>query len=289
MQVHPQQISPGEQFSIFYFLRNHTDGATYYVRAVVYDVSDGTVLATLDLTQSPTNSRLFIKTAEAPSDPTGYGRNIVAIASVYTDSSYTTKSENYEEQEQYFLVRNQPMFGLGGGTIDIDYERIREILAKEADKAAKAHKPSAPQQIPLESLFGTLGKLQQSINAIPTQGFDPSNLNKQLTAIMQSIRDLPPPTEFQETDLSSLEEAIFQVAAQLRTLEDTIRDGNRASVAAIRDEMVQITPQIITVMNEAIQSYMAGQQVTIPLDKLFAQTTKPKEASYDEIKHLLHS
>src|ERR1043165_263120 len=115
MQVHPSQISPGESFDIFYFIRNHTDSTTYYVQAKVYDVRTGELLATENLAQSPTNSRLFIKTIHAPPDPSGYGRNIVAIATVYTDSGYATKSQNYEEQEQYYLIKSaQTMFGGGG-------------------------------------------------------------------------------------------------------------------------------------------------------------------------------
>src|SRR4051812_21979151 len=114
MQSAPSQISPGESFDLFYFIRNHTDATTYYVRARIYDVRTGELLDTLDLAQSSTNARLFIKTATAPVDPTGYGRSIVSIASVYTDSGYTTKSENYEEQEQYFLVKTLAPLGGGG-------------------------------------------------------------------------------------------------------------------------------------------------------------------------------
>src|SRR4051794_12576146 len=134
MQVHPQQIAPGEQFTLSYFIRNHTDGATYYVRAVVYDLETGAVLSTLNLAQSPANARLFIKTAEAPTDPTGYGRNIYAIATVYTDSTYTTKSQDYEEQEQYFLVKNERIFA-GGGGVAVDYDLIRDIATKAAQNA----------------------------------------------------------------------------------------------------------------------------------------------------------
>src|SRR5437764_15317604 len=100
MQVHPQQIDPGQNFDIFYFIRNHLDSATYYVRAVIYDVRTGDVLSTNNLTQSPGNARLFAATIQAPADPVGYGRNILSVATVYTDSGYTTKSTDYEEQEQ---------------------------------------------------------------------------------------------------------------------------------------------------------------------------------------------
>src|SRR5437763_9581681 len=125
MQVAPSQISPGENFDIFYFIRNHTDGTTYYIQAVLYDVRTGAVLLTVSLTQSPTNTRLFSTTVQAPADSTGIGRNIVAIATVYTDSGYTTKSTDYEEQEQYYLIRAiAPVVGGGG----VDPRTLREIM-----------------------------------------------------------------------------------------------------------------------------------------------------------------
>jgi hypothetical protein len=105
MQIHPSQISPAENFDVFYFIRNHTDLTTYFVQGKVYDIRTGAVLQTANLTQSPNNSRLFAKTIQAPADSGSIGRNIVAIATVYTDSGYTTKSTDYEEQEQYFLVK----------------------------------------------------------------------------------------------------------------------------------------------------------------------------------------
>jgi hypothetical protein len=47
MQVHPSQISPGENFDLFYFLRNPNDTTTYYVQAVIYDVRTGAILSTV--------------------------------------------------------------------------------------------------------------------------------------------------------------------------------------------------------------------------------------------------
>src|SRR5262245_51515555 len=127
MQVAPNQISPGEPFDIFYFVRNPLDSTTYYVRAKVYDVRTGELLDTIVLEQSPTNTRLFIKTVQAPPDPAGYGRNIVAIASVYLDSGFTQQSESYEEQEQYYLIKAVlPM--MGGAVGGIDYRAMRELM-----------------------------------------------------------------------------------------------------------------------------------------------------------------
>src|SRR4051794_10451153 len=152
MQVAPNQISPGENFDIFYFVRNPLDSTTYFVRAKVYDVRTGELLSTIALEQSPTNSRLFIKTVQAPADPSGYGRNIVAIASVYTDSGFTTQSESYEEQEQYYLIKAvAPVLGGGG----VDMRAIRDMVEEIVSKGLKSlPAPSTPAEFPSEALFG---------------------------------------------------------------------------------------------------------------------------------------
>jgi hypothetical protein len=65
---------------------------------------------------------------QAPADSVGVGRNIVAVASLHTDSGYTTKSPDYEEQEQYFLIKAVPaVFGGGGG---LDARTTREIVQR---------------------------------------------------------------------------------------------------------------------------------------------------------------
>src|SRR5690349_17533597 len=125
MQVAPNQISPGEPFDVFYFLRNPLNGTTYYVRARIYDVRTGELLSTIALEQSPANAHLFIKTVQSPPDPGGYGRNIVAIAGVYLDAAFTQQSESYEEQEQYYLIKSvAPVLGGGG----VDMRAMREMM-----------------------------------------------------------------------------------------------------------------------------------------------------------------
>ena len=64
------------------------------MRALVYDLRTGAVLATQNLTQSTSNARLFTATLQAPADSVRNGRSIVSIASVYTDSSYSTISQD---------------------------------------------------------------------------------------------------------------------------------------------------------------------------------------------------
>src|SRR4026208_1780199 len=109
MQIAPQQETPGENFTVVFFVRNHTDAATYSIQAKLYALDTQELLTTVPLSQSPINSRLFYATVNAPGDQAGYGRDIVSIATVYTDSGFSSKSSDYEEQEQYFLVKG-PQF-----------------------------------------------------------------------------------------------------------------------------------------------------------------------------------
>ena len=189
MQVQPSFITPGEPFDLFYFLRNPVDASTYYIKAVIYDVRTGQQLTTIALTQSSVNAHLFVATLQAPPDPSATGRNIVAIASVYTDSGYTTKSDAYEEQESYFLVKSQLPFAGGGG---VDLRALREILAEEMDKRPYPTPPALPD-MPFDALFGAIGALQREMNRVPKEAADHSALLTAIDDVKQAVANLPPP------------------------------------------------------------------------------------------------
>jgi hypothetical protein len=95
-------------FDLFYFLRNPNDTTTYCIQANIYDVRTGAGLSTVPPTQSAYNPHLFITTLQAPADSVGLGRNMVAVASLYTDSGHTTNSPEYDEQQQCFLIKAVP-------------------------------------------------------------------------------------------------------------------------------------------------------------------------------------
>src|SRR5436190_3388397 len=220
MQVAPSQISPAENFDIYFFVRNPNDSTTYYIRAVVYDVRTGEVLLTTNLDQTATNPRIFTKTVQAPADPVGIGRNIVAIASVYTDSGYTTKSTDYEEQEQYYLIRPVSPLTLGGGG-GVDYRTLREIVQEEVQKGiSRIPKPTPAPDMPFDAIFGTLGALQREINRIPKELFDGSSIVAKLAAIQNQIAELP-----EKTDLSPV---LTQLAAILQLLQTVSRETKLA-------------------------------------------------------------
>lgn len=266
MQVHPSQISPSENFDIFFFLRNPNDTSTYYCRAVIRDLKTGQELVTTDLDQSAAEPHLFIKTLQAPPDPVGMGRNIVAIATLYTDSGYTTKSGDYEEQEQYFLIKPAQISGGGGG---IDYRTMRDMIQEVVSAEIKTiPKPAAPRPLPdmpFDALFGAIGALQREINRIPKEQLDLSHIGAQLKRIHDTIAALPAPKETDIRPVLTAIEAIVQDIGDMRTERDfadsELKDSLHSTLAATGLDMKR---EIESAVVEAIQN----QEIQIPAPRV---------------------
>jgi hypothetical protein len=270
MQVHPSQISPGEPFDVFYFLRNHTDESTYYIRAVVYDVHTGEVLETVDLDQSATNERLFIKRLQAPPDPAGYGRNIVAIATVYTDSGYTTKSDNYEEQEQYFLIKAQAPIVGGGG---VDYRVVRDIIQDELGKLPKPQElklPDQPDMSFVDALLGRLSELKAAVNGLPKKGTDLDPISQTLEAIRTAVTSLPAP---QKTNLSGLASGLDAIHSLLETVPQQLAKDNANLIASFEAALKRAVAE----MKQAIQTAFQDNELSVSMPMMSSIQARPKK------------
>jgi hypothetical protein len=285
MQRHPGEISPGEPFDVFYFLRNPLDSATYYVRAKIYDVRTGEVLITTALAQSSTNPRLFSATVQAPPDSSAYGRNILAIASVYTDSGFTSQSNDYEEQEQYFLVRAAVPFMGGGG---VDYRVIEDILDAKLDEKLKAlPKPPSLPDMPWDSLFGAIGVLQREINRVPKDQQDLAPLHSAIAGVHAAVQALPAP---EKPDLSVLVEAINHVLLEVSQLRDLIRQtaaaGTSASETAIKSAIQRLGATLLDQVESGLKDLMGRQELTIPFRTLLKEPASATPSPMD-VSHLM--
>lgn len=132
------QLNPRESFTIVRQIEDHTDSATYYVRAVIRNAKTDALIETINLTDR--GSLRFSESWLVPADGSGQGFWVSILTSVYTDSGYTTKSENYGDKMETYLVQdrvNVNLGGIGGGGSDIDYKRIQKMI----DEALIAHKP----------------------------------------------------------------------------------------------------------------------------------------------------
>lgn len=292
MFVQPQQISPAESYQISYFIRNHTDATTYYVRARVYDVRTGELLDTLNLEQASTNSRLFLKTATAPADPNGYGRSIVAIATVYTDSGYTTKSETYEEQEQYFLVKAPTLVGAGGGFIDL--KGLKDSLSDMIDEKLKnLPKPDPLPALPFDALFGAIGVLQREINRIPKELPDGQPLMEQIAAIKKAIEALPSPEKLDLTPvLTKLDELKRAISDVPKTLEEQFpgmtSEAKQEMQKAAAEFLQTLEKVFLPQMEKHMQEFIGTRELSIPIASLIRPTKRPQvDEPAPDLSHLM--
>jgi hypothetical protein len=294
MQVFPQLITPSEAFDVSYFIRNPLDSATYYVRARIYDVRTGEVLSTVSLTRASTNSRLFMTTVQAPADPVGLGRTIVAIASVYTDSAYSTQSDAYEEQEQYFLIRavSPFMFSGGGG---FDSGPMEERLEKKFEAMLKAL--PRPSRVPdyteaLNRLYGALGPLQREINRKPNEHPDLTELTAALADLKAQIAALPEPEKVDLAPVTALMQHVSQeLTGVLTEIQGFRRDNLSAGATMLKaneTSMNGFVQQMLGEFQKGLKDLFAKQQLTIPLDKLLTSAPQQEEQAKTETPDLTH-
>jgi hypothetical protein len=289
MQVAPQQVEPGQYFNVFFFVRNHTDAGTYYIQAKIYDIATDELLATHNLTQSAINSRLFQKSVLAPGDQAGYGRNIVSIATVYTDSGYSTKSADYEEQEQYFLVKPLPFVGGGGG---ISARDAREIFREELKtalgalpKPEKLQVPDAPDMSFVDALFGSLGAITREIGRIPKEGTNLTSLNTKLDNLAQALKDRP---QFERTDLSSLAELMQNALTAVEALSEQLGAGHTQSLQALESTLKAAVEDLKTSIPSAVEEIVQSQEITLPVAmKVTRPKKEPQAPAAPDLSHLM--
>ncbi len=278
----PNKILPGSPYTLSYFLTDHTDSATYYVRAVVYDATTGEVLDTQDLVRQTTNGRLFSKRAQSPGDPSGQGRKIIVVATAYTDAGYTTKADNYQEQSEVYVVQKELSLGGGGGGYGPDYGKIRQMMEEvvskdrktEAERAKTASQgiEKAPKikfpDMPFEAVFGALGALQREVNRIPKDTVDLSGALSKLEELRQAVADkeVTPVTDMSPVfqALDSLESSFRDAAEELK---GRVSEGFDALTAGLPDMLVKAVAQAIS---------EAKFTLTIPSSTVDAKAEMPK-------------
>lgn len=271
------QLRPGEQFVIVRQLDDPTDTTTYFVRAVVRNLSDDTVLETINLTDN--GSRRFSKAWSVISDNTGDGRWISITTTVYTDSGYTTKSDNYREQAETYLVQERwnpfKHRNLFGGGADIDYKRIRKIISEEV---AQLGTEEAVKEIVGEILTPALKQLQtlsQSIRdaskaaehvADDLQNIDFENrmekIGKEIKMLFSQIK-IPEPKEPKEPDLTPLTGRVDRIIgtlsreiARVEQAHKTIE--NLGAIEASTSAIAEVTGNLENELRDFIYAWHAN-------------------------------
>lgn len=228
------QISPQEPLPLVYLLSDPTDTATYYVRAVLRDSGTNTVIATINLTNQ--GNRRFSAVTQAPNDASGLGRYIDITVSVYTNSNYTTKSDNYQEEMTKYLVQTRwslAFGGGGGGGSDIDYKKIREINLDILKSLLEQIPPSTPQpvnvEVKLTPILEKLKKLADDLTDLKNKDITIPNYDNALSLINRGLDQLfkNKPKEVHIVDpaiVSNLKFLTGMSDTNLKAIQSTLQD-----------------------------------------------------------------
>jgi hypothetical protein len=234
------QLRPREYFTIVRQLEDHTDSSTYYVQAVVRNARTDALIETVNLTDQ--GSRRFSKPWQVPADTSGEGFYISILTSVYTDSGYTTKSPNYGEKIDTYLVQDRVNPNLGiGGAVDIDYKKVRQIVQEEI---ANIPAPPQPPRVDLSKLDTIL----EGISAIRIP--EPQKLD--LSPVLAAIKALPKPKDidlspvlkaldsFKANVASDIKEQFQPYIQQLKDFFSTDTEQMKATITTIENKIEQM-------------------------------------------------
>lgn len=209
-------LQPQVSFPIVRQIANHLDGNTYYVQAVIRD-ADGNVLETVNLDSQ--GDQRYQKRWRVVADPSGQGRYISIVTSVYTDSGYTTKSSNYGDEETTYLIFDRVMPAMRGGGSGLDSGTVRRIIQEElkniVEDLPKPQEIEIPEQKEYDEKFNevlaSVGFLADLVEKLPKKEVDLSPIKDGLGMLATKIdeKEVTP-----QTDLGPLVEALSEMSKQ---------------------------------------------------------------------------
>lgn len=216
------QLHPREKFIVTRQLQNPYITDTFYVRAVIRNSKTDATIATLDLVDQ--TGQRFTKEWLVPADPTGLGFYISIVTSVYDDSGYTTKSQNYGDEETTYLIQDRyvwnPNYPVGP---DIDYKRIKKMID---EAVAKIHIPE-----PLEQKVVTVTKEVVREVRIPEVQVVESQKSPDLSPVLKAIeavskkvddKEVTKVPEFPKVDFTPVLKAITQSSNDIQRKIDEV-------------------------------------------------------------------
>jgi len=243
------QIRPNFPLAIVYVISDPSDAGTYYVRSVLRNSATGAIIQInganfVNLTVSPTNSRRFSKTIQAPQDSSGNGFYIDVTTTVYTNSGYTTVSSGYQEENVKYFVLEPWTVALGsgggrGGFVEdksgqapgVDYNKIKELILEVFNNLPTSDLPA----LDLTPIIIHLLDLKSSIRNIEPPEVKKNDLEGHTSKLLEAINGIEFP-EQKETDLSPVIEAVKSIEFP-QTLHP---DEHREHVQKIYDEISKL-------------------------------------------------
>lgn len=240
-------LQPQSSFPIVRQIANHLDTDTLYVQAVVRN-ADGDTIDTIQLEDK--GGQRFQRRYRVPVDSSGQGAYISIITSVYTDAGYTTKSPNYGDEENTYLVfdRVMPAMRGGGGNTGITIKQVRQVMSEELEKIKPEPveleeeeddepEPESPRFV---EILDAIASVKQAVEdkVIP-------EYTEQLTALAGAIaevktavdeKEVTPETELEPVyeEMDMLKEAVM---GELMSQRDFLQKSQAEIVETIKTEV----------------------------------------------------
>lgn len=239
-------LQPQVSFPIVRQIANHTDSTTYYVRAVIRNAA-GAIIDTVNLDAQ--GEQRYQASWQVPADQTGRGSYISIVTSVYTDSGYTTKSPDYGDEENTYLVFDRVLPAMRGGGSGLDSRTVRRIIQEELDKLPKPEKVVFPEiPAPIVNLGEVIEAVEGAKRAI---GSLPKPESVDLSPLLSALGDMRAAIDAKEvtpaTDLAPILARIDEkdndddlsrqeVVILLSQLEERITSELPEKIAALLNE-----------------------------------------------------
>lgn len=269
-------IQPQLDFPIIRQITNHLDTDTLYVRAVIRD-ADGTLIENVNLTDK--GSQRFQKKWHAVADTSGQGKYVSIVTSVYSDSGYSNKSENYGDEENTYLIFDRVMPAMRGGG-GVDARTVRRIIEEEIQKIPQPEKVDLgaipkPEKVQLrwEEVLRGLTEIKEALGNVPTDTVNLSPVVSRLNDVAQLIETKPVTPE---TDLAPVLDVLGDSKEENRVDNNDMKDFLRGVEDTLGDKIVEAVKDTIGKTNFTTSFTTQATQDKAPSQEPLAKEEKKK-------------
>lgn len=238
-------LQPQSEFAIVRQIANHIDTGTYYVRAEIRYAYTDVLIERISLNLK--GDQRYSNNWRSPADTSGQGYYISIVTSVYTDAGFTTKSENYGDEENTYLVQERVLGSLKSGGGGLDMRTTRRIVEEEIAKIKfpEQERVVFPKQKEYDNKLSELSKALSDIKALvgslPTENNDLRPLMIRLNELGIELKTKP---VTKETDIKPILENVHNFRKENKEDRELNRREINDNINLLIDKLEQMSKSI---------------------------------------------
>jgi len=260
---------------------------------VIKDAVNDTILETVDLDNK--GSYYYRTNWKCVWDNTmARGRYITITTSVYTTNSYTTKSPNYGDELQIYVVQERwdaaKMQSMGGGQSysGITASDVRKVIKKELEniKFPKVKDIKFPKQKEYEANFNDitkeLDKIRTLVGTLPAQNNDLRPVISRLDELVDEVQMKPVTKETNLKPILKLLDKHHKDKSNSKEIKgvSNILDGIKSRLNKVEKELLK---NVADKMTEIVKDEIDKLNITIPAN-LLSKGEDEKKSNINKLK-----